>query len=152
MTQQERDTYVRPVFYYETDRMGVVHHSNYIRWLEEARLACMRNYGVDYTEFEAQGVLMPVVDVACEYRRPAVFGDTVDVRTHLVKYSGVRAVYAYTICLHGTDEVLASAKSTHCFIDETSRKPVNLRRRLPEIDAAVRRIPMPGSGKGAQEG
>jgi acyl-CoA thioester hydrolase len=148
MTEQKTNVYLRPVYYYETDRMGIVHHSNYIRWLEEARLEVMRRQGVEYLEFEAQGVLMPVVDVSCRYRLSARFGDTVAVETELVEYSGVRAAYAYTIRNAADGAVLATAHSTHCFVEQSTHRPVHLRRRLPEIDRAIRRITAPETGEG----
>ncbi|MCF0120944.1 MAG: acyl-CoA thioesterase [Oscillospiraceae bacterium] len=133
------ETYIRPVHYYETDRMGIVHHSNYVRWLEEARLYFMKQKGVDYADIEAQGVLMPVVNVACRYHRSAVFGDTVKIETRLEVFNGVRAAYTYNIYSQD-DTLLATANSEHCFIDETTRKPVNVKRRLKSESEIILRI------------
>ena len=57
--------YRRNIFYYETDRMQVVHHSNYIRWMEEARIACLNALGVCYAEMEAKGIISPVLSMEC---------------------------------------------------------------------------------------
>jgi len=69
------EPYFRRVFYYETDRMGFVHHSNYIRWLEEARMDYMRKLGIDCKLLEDQGIIIPVTGVSCEYRQSVYFDD-----------------------------------------------------------------------------
>ena len=124
--------YVRHVYYYETDKMGIVHHANYIRWFEEARLDYMRENGVDYAAVEAQGILMPVIDVSASYKMSAKFQDTVEVYTSLVSFNGVRAAFEYEIYSEGRENLLATGRSGHCFIDEKTRNPLNLKIRLPE--------------------
>lgn len=70
------------VQYYETDRMGVTHHSNYIRFMEEARVAYLEQLGFPYAELERRGVISPVTAVNCKYLATTTFDDriTVDVR------------------------------------------------------------------------
>ena len=63
------------VRYYETDQMGIVHHSNYIRYFECGRSDLLVKIGLPLTEIEAAGVMMPIVSVECKYRTPARFGD-----------------------------------------------------------------------------
>ena len=124
--------YVRPVHYYETDKMGIVHHSNYIRWLEEARLDLMAQLGIDYGRMEAQNILIPVVDVSCKYLTPAKYGDTVRIRPTITQYSGVRLCFSYEI-EHSTDgALLATATSSHCFVGKDFR-PISLKRTAPEL-------------------
>ena len=72
----ESIVYQRPVQYYETDRMQIVHHSNYIRWMEEIRVAFMAQKGVPYDQMEHNGILMPVLGVTCSYHIPFQFGET----------------------------------------------------------------------------
>ena len=134
------ETYIRPVHYYETDRMGIVHHSNYIRWMEEARLDYMRRRGVDYAEIEKQKILMPVTQVSCEYKRAPHFGDSIEIATRLVFFNGARAAYEYSIYLAGEDILLAQGRSEHCFIDEESRRPLNLKKRMPDICEIMKRL------------
>ena len=134
------DTYIRHVHYYETDRMGIVHHSNYVRWMEEARIDYMLRKGVDYAEIEARQVLMTVTGVSCEYRRAPRFGDTIEIATRLVFFNGVRAVYSYEIYLAGEDALLAKGRSEHCFIDEESRRPLDLKKRMPDISGIMLQI------------
>ena len=57
--------YSRSVNYYETDQMGIVHHSNYIRYFEEARLHRMDEIGLSYSGLEELGVIIPVTFVDC---------------------------------------------------------------------------------------
>ncbi len=130
-------SYLHRVQYYETDRMGIVHHSNHIRWMEEARLEYMRLNGVDYTEIEAAGIMMPVLGVSCSYKRSACFGDVAELAVRLLSFNGVRAVFAYRICLAGSDDLLAVGESEHCFIDGQTRKPVNLKKRMPELSGII---------------
>ena len=69
--------YSRSVNYYETDQMGIVHHSNYIRYFEEARLHWMDEIGLSYSGLEELGVIIPVTFVDCRYKNPVRFGDTI---------------------------------------------------------------------------
>ncbi len=127
------------VVYYESDQMGVVHHSNYIRWFEEARDDLVRSRGIDYREIEARGVLMPVRSIACDYRSAAKYGDVAAIYAFPRFFNGVRLRYEYEV--RGEDGVLiATGMSEHCFIDAATRKPLNLKRRLPEISEALSRL------------
>lgn len=125
--------YTRRVHYYETDQMGIVHHSNYIRWFEEARTAYMARHGVGYDAIEALGVQIPVVSVSCSYRTAVTFGQVIEIRTRLSFFNGVRAVYRYEIFPEGGGPLLAEGQSEHCFIDAQSRTPQNLKKRLPDF-------------------
>lgn len=64
--------YQHEVQYYETDRMGITHHSNYIRWMEEARVAFLKEIGWDYAKFEEMGIISPVIDVQCQYKNTMI--------------------------------------------------------------------------------
>ncbi|MBQ5382752.1 MAG: thioesterase family protein, partial [Ruminococcus sp.] len=74
--------------YYETDQMGVVHHSNHIRYFEEARLDFMRTIGCDAAEMEKDGIIIPNVDAYAKYEKPVRFADRVSIAVRLVKFSG----------------------------------------------------------------
>ena len=84
------NTYTHKVQYYETDKMGVVHHSNYIRWMEEARVAFLDEIGYGYVRLEADGIISPVTGIECQYKRPVRFGDAVMIRVTIAEYRGVR--------------------------------------------------------------
>ncbi len=81
--------YLHRVQYYETDMMGIVHHSNYIRWMEEARIDFMDRLGFPYAEMEQKGVLSPVTAVSCEYRHPCSFGEEISISVRVDSFNGV---------------------------------------------------------------
>ena len=87
----------RKINYYETDQMGVVHHSNYIRFMEEARAYFMDKIGLPYKVVEENNMLIPVLKVKCEYKYPAKFGDTILIELSLLKFNGIRMEFSYKI-------------------------------------------------------
>lgn len=125
--------YEKRVTYYETDMMGVVHHSNYIRWFEEARVAFLRYADLSYRKMEDEAIQIPVVSVNCKYKSPAVFDDEVIIRTGIKKYNGIVAEIEYKVIKKSDNTVLAVGDSSHCFVDRDSFKPVNLKRVRPDM-------------------
>lgn len=131
--------FIHRVAYYETDQMGIVHHSNYIRWFEEARDEVVREYGIDYRQIEAQGILMPVVNVACDYKSAAKYGDKVSIYALPRYFNGIRLRYEYEV--RGEDgSLIVTGRSEHCFIDAQSRKPLNLKKRMPQYCEILSRL------------
>ena len=131
--------FIHRVAYYETDQMGIVHHSNYIRWFEEARDEVVREYGIDYRQIEALGILMPVVNVACDYKSAAKYGDKVSVYALPRYFNGIRLRYEYEV--RGEDDsLIVMGRSEHCFIDAQSRKPLNLKKRMPQYCEILSRL------------
>ncbi len=125
--------YRKKVKYYETDMMGVVHHSNYIRWFEEARVEFMRAADFSYRRMEEEGIQVPVVSVSCKYKIPATFDDEITVRTSLKKYNGIVAELAYEVRRDADGALLVSGESSHCFVDKESFKPVSLKNARPDM-------------------
>ena len=120
------DKYSRKVYYYETDKMGIVHHSNYIRIFEEARIDFLHKANLDFAEIEKCGFLSPVLDVKCEYKYSLRFGDEFYVKTVLDVFGNVRYGFSYEIFRN--DGILcATGSSTHCFTD-TEGKVISLKR------------------------
>ena len=76
--------------YYETDQMGIIHHSNYIRWYESARIYFMDNLGISYKKMEEKGIISPVLSVSSEYKNMVYFDDVVLVNVKIKKYNGIR--------------------------------------------------------------
>ena len=128
----EPNAYIRPVHYYETDRMSIVHHSNYIRWFEEARLNLMEQLGVSYRAMEESGILIPVVDVSCKYLVSAKYGDTVCITPVVTQYTGVKMGFRYEVRRAEDGELLATGDSMHCFIN-TAHRPISLKRHAPDL-------------------
>ncbi len=126
------EPYRRTVHYYETDQMGIVHHSNYIRWLEESRMDLMRQIGVDYNEMEDLGIIVPVLGVQCTYRVVTKFNDTVLIIPKIEKVSAVKFVITYRIVDAKTGELHNTAETQHCFLGKDF-KPLFLKKDFPDI-------------------
>lgn len=125
--------YRKKVKYYETDMMGVVHHSNYIRWFEEARVELLRETELSYRRMEEEGIQVPVVSMNCKYKVPATFDDEITVRTSLKKYNGIVAEFAYEVRRDSDGALLVLGESSHCFVDKESFKPVSLKNARPDM-------------------
>ena len=94
-------TFERTAKYYETDQMGIVHHSNYIRWFEEARIELMNYVGLPYRQMEENGILIPVLGVTCNYKHPIRFDETIVLELKIRNYNGVRFEVVYTRAAEG---------------------------------------------------
>ncbi len=129
---QKIKSYEHKVQYYETDQMGIVHHSNYIRWFEEARTFILEEVGFGYKEMEACGVISPVLAVNAEYRAMTRYSDVVLIDIKVVSYNGIKMTLSYTIKDKETGEVRCTGESQHCFLNREG-KPVSLKRSFPEI-------------------
>ncbi|MCL2391521.1 MAG: acyl-CoA thioesterase [Oscillospiraceae bacterium] len=130
--------YTRPVYYYETDKMGIVHHSNYVRWLEEARTEYFNSVNLAYVETERLGLMSPITDIALKYKYPTRYGETFTVKMKLTKYSGVRFQVTY-IVVNQDGNVLLEGESSHCFVD-ANLKPVSLARAIPERHELMKKL------------
>ena len=97
------------VQYYETDGMGIVHHSNYIRWFEEARVDLLEQLGFGYDRIEAAGYSGPVLEVSCQYKTMSKFGETVSIQAAITQYNGVRMTLHYDVFDKATGEVRCTA-------------------------------------------
>ncbi len=119
--------------YYETDQMGIIHHSNYIKWMEEARMDLMEQIGLSYKEMEEMEIISPVLSISIEYLSMVHFDDVVEIETRLLKYNGIKMEVEYRMTDKETGELRATAKSSHCFLSR-SGKPISLKRSYPELD------------------
>lgn len=119
--------------YYETDQMGIIHHSNYIKWMEEARMDLMDQIGLNYRQMEEMEIISPVLSVYVEYHSMVHFDETVVIETRLVKYNGIKMEVEYRMYDKETGELRTTAHSSHCFLNR-SGKPISLKRSYPELD------------------
>lgn len=124
--------YVHKVQYYETDKMAIVHHSNYIRWFEEARVDWLSQIGCTMESIEAEGVLIPVMSVTCNYHSMVHFGDNVIVKLKVEKFNGIKIEISYEIVDEKTGELRTTGSSSHCFIDSEG-KLLSLKKSKPEM-------------------
>ena len=126
------DLYERTPFYYETDQMKIVHHSNYIRWFEEARIHYLDAVGINFAEQEATGIVCPVLTVNAKYIHMVRFGDTVEITTRLNLYNGLRYGFSYEVRDKATGELRCTGESTHCFLSPDGR-PMRVKREYPRM-------------------
>ena len=124
--------YTRKAQYHETDKMGIIHHSNYIKWMEEARIAFMDSLGFGFAKVEQLGLVSPVAGISISYKHPVKFDDTVEIAVSISRYSGVVQEISYEITNRTTGLLSATATSKHCYMKDG--EVVNLKHALPELD------------------
>ena len=113
--------YRRTINYYETDKMGIVHHANYLHYLEESRINFLDSNSLSYALLESKGIYSPTSKISISYKKPVTYGDVIEVKTYLAEVSPVRFVFNYVIKNQKTGEVVAEASSEHCFADKDGR-------------------------------
>ena len=132
------DPYIHIVQYYETDRIGITHHSNYVRWMEEARVDFLRQTGWGLERLEAMGVVSPVVGIDCRYRQTTTFAEKISITVKVTKFTGPRFKLSY-VMKNEAGQTVFEANSDHCFTDEKGRI-VRLDRRFPEFAEVLRSL------------
>lgn len=125
------ETYIHKVHYYETDKMGFVHHSNYIRWFEEARDDFFDKIGAPYTVTESYGIICPVLSVSCEYKKSCYYGEEILIDVTLEKVGNVKFFVSYKV-MSKDGELRATGTSSHCFLNSEGQV-VSLKRVRPEL-------------------
>ena len=130
--------YVHTVQYYETDKMGITHHSNYIRWMEEARVDFLKQEGLDYAGLEEEGIVSPTIEVNCKYKKSTTFPDTIQITVHVRAFNGVKLFLVYEM---KTDDqkTVAEAESVHCFLNKEG-KPVRMEKEYPALYNKLRSL------------
>ncbi len=112
------------VRYAETDKMGIVYHGNYAQFFEMGRVEWLRNIGLSYKIMEDNGVMLPVVKLEMNYKRPAYYDDKLTVRTIFKQMSGVKIEFDYEV-YNEKQELLTTAYSMLVFVDVKTNKPIN---------------------------
>ncbi len=107
------------VRYAETDRMGLLHHANYLIYFEQARTEILRSQGFTYKDMEDQGFLLVLTKVEVRYRRPARYDDLLTIRTKVERVTSVRIDHAYEVLCDG--QLLAEGSSTLACVDRSGR-------------------------------
>ena len=137
------EPYLHHVQYYETDRMGITHHSNYIRWMEEARVAFLEELGWGYEKLENMGIVSPVTQAACEFKKPTTFSDVVEITVEVREYRGVRLLLSYRMVNERTKELVAEGTSGHCFLNREGQVMI-LKKEHPEVDKILKELAQAG--------
>ena len=113
--------------YAETDQMGVVYYGNYPQYLEIGRVEWLRAIGLTYKEMEAEGIMMPVVSLQIQYKKPALYDELITIRTKLQDLPSTKIEFDYEI-LNEKGELLSTANTILVFVDAKTFRPV----RCPE--------------------
>lgn len=124
--------YTHKVSYYETDGMGVTHHSNYIRFMEEARVDYLDQIGYSYKKMLEEGVISPVIAVHCDFKSPTRFADEILIEVSFKQYSGVKFIFEYHMTNKQTGAVVLIGQTEHCFTNEEGR-PIIIKKKFPEM-------------------
>lgn len=123
--------------YYETDQMGIIHHANYIRWFESARIYWMDQMGYSYKALEGIGIGSPVLSVACEYKAPCQFDETLTIKLTVKKFNGVRLVLGYEVYGASSTDKRAVAETTHAFLNR-EKQIISLKKEAPAYYEAIK--------------
>lgn len=125
--------YERKANYYETDQMGIIHHSNYIRWFEETRVDFMEQVNFGYDKVVEAGLDFALLGLSCQYKNMVRFGDTVEITTTVGSITPSRMSLSYTVINKETGLVCATGHTDHCYFDNRKQRPVSLKKALPEL-------------------
>lgn len=129
-------TYIRRAQYHETDQMGIIHHSNYVKWMEEVRIRFLEEMGIDYRRLEESGIISPIVGISVQYKKTVRFDDEVHIGVYVKKYNGIRLELGYEMRNQADGAVCTTASSQSCFTK--NGVIVSLKKERPELDAKVR--------------
>ena len=124
-------TYARKAQYHETDQMGIIHHANHVKWMEEARLAYLEKLGLGYQQVENEQVFSPVVSAAVQYKSPVHFADEIIIQVSVRKYTAVKLELTYEFFNKTTELLCSTASSVHCFIK--NGKIISLKKEMPSL-------------------
>ena len=113
--------------YAETEQMGVVYYGNYPQYLELGRVEWLRAIGLTYKEMEAEGIMMPVVSLQIQYKKPALYDELITIRTKLKDLPSTKIEFDYEI-LNEKGELLSTANTILVFVDAKTFRPI----RCPE--------------------
>ena len=111
--------------------MGITHHSNYIRWMEEARVDLLVQLGWNLEKLESMGLFIPVVALSIQYKRPTAFPDRITIHVSLTELRGVRMALEYKM-YHEDGALVCTARSEHCLLNKDGRI-VRIQKECPEF-------------------
>ncbi|QNU65842.1 acyl-CoA thioesterase [Ruminiclostridium herbifermentans] len=121
------------VRYAETDRMGIVHHSNYAVWFEAGRTEFINKFGISYSEIESKGILLPLIELNCKFISSSTYEDKVIVRTRIKSYSKTRLCFYYEVFKEqDMTKPITTGETVHVWTN-SELKPINLQKHFPEL-------------------
>jgi len=117
------ETQIR-VRYGETDQMGVVYHGNYAQYLEVARVEWLRSIDISYKKMEETGVMLPVVNLNINFKKPALYDEVITIKTKLRKKPTVKIIIDQEL-YNEKDQMIANSSITLVFVDMHTKRPIN---------------------------
>lgn len=114
-------TLTHRVYYYETDKMGRVYHSNFVLWMEKARTEFLRNIGISYKELEESGIIMPVTEINVKYLNPVEYDDEVVIDISVIKLTKVKVEFKYIFYNKNRSKKFGEATSINVFSDKNGK-------------------------------
>lgn len=121
------------VRYAETDQMGIAHHSVYPIWFELARTDLAKQAGFPYSKMEQAGVMTPLVELECKYRKPAHYEDELIVTATICKLSSVKVEFYYEVFLENEDKPICTGTTSHALVSSKNFHIINVKKEFPEI-------------------
>jgi len=121
------------VRYAETDRMGIVHHSNYPVWFELGRTEYIKKCGISYSEVESKGILLPLLELKCKFISSSTYEDKIIVRTSIKSYSKTRLSFYYEVFKEQDMEKAITIGETDHVWTNCELRPLNLQKHFPEL-------------------
>ena len=120
------------VRYNETDQMGIVHHSNYLKFFELARIEWLEKLNMPYEEIERNNIILPVVRCELKFIKPLVFGDYFSIKVFCSKKPTSTIEFNYEI-FNENNELTTEGITTLAFLDSLTRKPLRCPKILSEL-------------------
>ena len=120
------------VYYKDIDQMGIVYYSRYFEFFEEARTEMLSSIGLDYSNIEENGAMLPVIEAHCEYKKGATFSQDLIVKTYIRELPKVKIKFEYKICPAGSDEILLTGYTIHACTN-LEGKPVKMPKYIRKI-------------------
>lgn len=120
------------VRYVETDQMGIAHHSNYPVWFEIGRTDFFKKIGFPYSCIENKGILLPLTDMSCQFKKPVKYEENIVIKTQLSRLTHVRAGFHYEVYSKDNDALIAARETNHGWTDR-DLNPIIIGRLLPDL-------------------
>ena|SRR3989338_4344167 len=126
----QKNTITQRVYYADTDHGGVAYYATYLRWFEIGRTELLRELGVMQKDLDSQGILLPVVEVKCEYKAPARYDDELTITTSLEKVGNKSIIFGYEVSRG--EKLLAKGHTVNVFAKDTGSVeiPESVRKKL----------------------
>ncbi len=120
------------VRYSETDMMGIVHHSRYYPWFEQARTDFIKKTGISYSDMEKMGIMLPLTETNCKYHYGLRYEDEIVVTCTIERLTVARVDFIYEVFKLPDMQKMSEGRTKHGFIDREFR-PINLKKTYPQL-------------------